>query len=62
MIQVIEDIVREGMMEFGGHWVILLPSCEISYNNYLLILIYLLSKYITRGGVDHRQYGTRPGM
>ncbi|WMV46390.1 hypothetical protein MTR67_039775 [Solanum verrucosum] len=32
-IQVLEDILRECVIDFGGHWDKFLPLCEFSYNN-----------------------------
>ena len=32
-IQVLEDMLRECVREFGGHWDILLPLAQFSYNN-----------------------------
>ena len=32
-IQVLEDMLRACVIEFGGHWDIFLPLAEFSYNN-----------------------------
>ncbi|WMV34339.1 hypothetical protein MTR67_027724 [Solanum verrucosum] len=32
-IQVLEDMLRACVIDFGGHWDKLLPLCEFSYNN-----------------------------
>ena len=32
-IQVLEDMLRACVIEFGGHWVKFLPLAEFSYNN-----------------------------
>ena len=33
MIQVLEDMLRACVIEFGGHWDNFLPLAEFSYNN-----------------------------
>ena len=33
MIQVLEDMLRACVVEFGGHWYSFLPLAEFSYNN-----------------------------
>ena len=33
MIQVLEDMLRSCVIDFGGHWDQFLPLCEFSYNN-----------------------------
>ncbi|KAH0646659.1 hypothetical protein KY284_034543 [Solanum tuberosum] len=32
-IQVLEDMLREYVLDFGGHWDKFIPLCEFSYNN-----------------------------
>ena len=41
MIQVLEDMFRACVIEFGGHWDSFLPLAEFSYNNSYHSSIYM---------------------
>jgi len=59
-IQVLEDMLKARVIDFGGHWHKFLPLCKFTYNNsYHSNIDMAPSRHFIGGDVDHPYSGLR---